>query len=475
MNRSPATGSSDALAGEMSRLSISGTDNNLGTLSPSVIFNRFVQSVEQGMFYAKRLQELEVQKTQSLEFPYTTQGETCALYNRISKLAEAETLIATYVNEAKNAAARSIIQRLTRSRLSSCSSTTRDLLARFEGYTTRVAREVLDTWGDDKYILAKVAEKLYQATQAELDGSLDAKDFYFFQSTDSHDWAEFWLGVLDRCPGGPTIFWGLTNGPDHPIPPHYLFRTFDHRSVGKNNQDVMASRASVDMAPTRRTDILSLGKFAAAEMLHQHLDPPRNGNGYSTEEYPDNLTSWTSSLLYAIQYAIYRCRKFKLDSSEVQICAVDVSKFPKGQFARDSELIRSVQNATNSQKQSKFFSFRLTRHEYYNGEYLSQGEVHLRGRSCFFSLGCLKRSGLYALYPELGQGDKNEWTKRVAALRSSWYYEKLQPIAQKDFEKAHEIAKACVPQDEMRADMRNIALMLLCFKDREGLPTVTGM
>lgn len=451
-----------------------GTDLDIPFVATIEAMEALFQSVERSVLCAKRLQELQADRTEPFTLPCTTQSKICALYDRISKLSEAESLIATKLNDTKDAVARSTVQRLIQVDSIPRSPTVSKLLALFDNDIIRVTRMALESSDDEKYVLAKVAEDLYRAAQTNELPPPDAPEDLPGESTDNHEWIEFWLKVLNRCPHGPTIF-QLEDGPDHPDSPRYLFRTFDQNSLGRTDQDAAASsRATFQNAPNSR-DFCSLDKAVAAKMLSNHLNPPRPTSSleYSSVGYSDNLTSWTSSLLYAIQYAIYRCRRFALTPSDVQICAVDVSKFPKGQFVRDSELIRLVESAATGERSRGFFNFRLKKHDYYNGEHLSQGLVYLRGRSFIFSLQCLEQSGLHELYPELAdQGDKNEWTNRVLALRRSWANEAPQPISDSDVKKAYEIVRGCcVPNPTARA----FALMLLCFKNREGFPTVKGM
>lgn len=85
------------------------------------------------------------------------------------------------------------------------------------------------------------------------------------------------------------------------------------------------------------------------------------------------MSSWTSSLLFAIQYAIYRCDRFRLSPSDVSICVLDPADFPRGQFMRDMTLIRAYREHIVSE----FFDFRLNRDDYNNGEHLSQGRVYI--------------------------------------------------------------------------------------------------
>lgn len=102
-------------------------------------------------------------------------------------------------------------------------------------------------------------------------------------------------------------------------------------------------------------------------MLHYHLNKKRLHEGSDS----DNLTSWTSSLLFGIQYAIYRCHIFKLSYSDVNIYMVDPRDFPHGQFIKDKILIEVYRGSADAESEADhFFDFRMNRHEYDNREYL---------------------------------------------------------------------------------------------------------
>jgi hypothetical protein len=150
-------------------------------------------------------------------------------------------------------------------------------------------------------------------------------------------WIDFWSQALQKCPDGPTLFVPAETlcSDDLPQASRYLFRAFDSDSSGLSNDTVVSSAASI------RSDleadhfiILSLGKRDASQRIHEHLNKrPFGGSG------SDNLMSWSNSLLFVIQYAIWRSQQRGWFPAEIHICAVDTDKFSKGQFARDMWLI----------------------------------------------------------------------------------------------------------------------------------------
>jgi hypothetical protein len=69
--------------------------------------------------------------------------------------------------------------------------------------------------------------------------------------------------------------------------PQYLFRTFDRKSSGRSDDNIVALMASVTKSPEeRRKDLLSLPKDEAIDMLYTHLTKQCCGG-----EYSDNLMS----------------------------------------------------------------------------------------------------------------------------------------------------------------------------------------
>lgn len=152
---------------------------------------------------------------------------------------------------------------------------------------------------------------------------------------DRQSWTDFWIRALNNSPAGPTLFYPPasfnTQSSNFNTVPKYLFRTFDKASSGRNDESVIASMASIiGSQGNSRTDILTLERERATELLYMHL----NKRCFDGEE-SDNLISWTSSLLFAIQYAVWRRRIRRCRPSDINICAVDTRSFPQGQFAQD--------------------------------------------------------------------------------------------------------------------------------------------
>lgn len=279
---------------------------------------------------------------------------------------------------------------------------------------------------------------------------------------DMKGWLDFWIGALKQSPNGPTLFYPPAGPHGSSLTmhvPRYLFRAFDAESSGINDGNVIASVASkYDRLQISRNDILSLDEQTAAKLLHAHLK-----KCCFSGERCDNLMSWTSSLLFAVQYAIWRKNKRGRSTSQVQICAIDTREFPLGQFIRDITLLEAYRAAAVEAggEMSNFLQFRLSRNEYYNGEYLSQGRLDHAGRSCMMSLEQLIRAGFYQLYPEFNEGTgRDQWTNRVRELRTSWAAEHR--TTDPDIELALTVGRQCFAHFELC----DIASLILTLKNR---------
>lgn len=178
--------------------------------------------------------------------------------------------------------------------------------------------------------------------------------------------------------------------------------------------------------------------------------------------------SWSSSLLFVIQYAIYRGHKFRRSLQDVKILAIDTTAFPLGQFARDLWLFRKCQSTNDGNPAMQRLVDLRNSCAYDSGEYLSQGTLNHKGRSCMMSLSDLIDAGLYELYPDFQDDDgARKWSSRVKELREEWGDEDC--TYSDDVELAFDIANECFPNFESL----DMALMLLAFQNRNV--TMNGM
>lgn len=452
-----------------------------------------VQSVKSLANYANSAEPLSV-------------SEACSLHGEIKKLEKSSSNIQAALDALHKATHHSIFCRL--SSYGSWSGIVRNkILPYFEKEIKDIIRDVLND-NADTTTLWRVAEECYaQATkpfgkldaenyfasleeaylQSPYDPDFESEEYYEHENRldvdedyaaafkdqtqrrsdarqqDREAWPKFWIAVLNKVPDGPTLFspparlrrqLSFLEGV-----PRYLFRTFDGASSGKNDSSVVASVASVLMPSISRHDLLSMDEDRATELLHQHLNKSCFGGSGS-----DNLMSWTSSLLFAIQYGIWRANIGRISLSDVQIYAVDTSNFPKGQFVQDVCLLEAYRAAAQGAGKDtrEFFRFRLENDDFYNGEYLSQGQVNHAGRSCAVTLEHLLNSGLRQLFPEFEDPKGAEkWTNRVLELRRNWSLEQL--TTDQEIEFALQVACRCFE----KYNSSEIALILLSFKNRK--------
>jgi hypothetical protein len=287
-------------------------------------------------------------------------------------------------------------------------------------------------------------------------------------------WMRFWFDMLAQQSNGPTLFWPLPSSEySEPLPdtPRFLFRAFDRESSGFCSDIIAASDAVPCNSEESKTDIRSLTREQISERLGKHA------NRVSQRTPSDNLVSWSSSLLFVIQGAIYRSYTVGLEPADVRICALDTTEFPVGQFANGRWLIGSCHNPEDHHRRSsrerqamhRLHHLRQSSHD--NGEYFSQGLLYHGDRpSNLVSLQKLLDCGLAGhLYPELAEHHgKSQWTKRVRTLRSAWKQES-ETISQ-EIERALRIANFCFP----RLDRFDMAITLLMFKNRMTIDGVDG-
>jgi hypothetical protein len=403
----------------------------------------------------------------------------------------------------------SVIERL-RSLGGQSTTPTFKILSHFDKQIKDIVREVVNNTSD-RDVLWKVAEECYNQANSP-SGTLHADDYFIpieeaclgwpydsdFESEEYYEhenrldvdedyaaafqerterrsetrrkerqsWPDFWIKVLNNSPAGRTLFYPPASFSalflNFDAVPQYLFRTFDRASSGRNDESVIASCASIiGSHESSRTDILTLERRVATKLLYMHLT-----KSCFAGEGSDNLMSWTSSLLFALQYAVWRLKTRGCHPSEIKICAVNTQKFPRGQFVQDISLLKAyhatAQGLQAGNPMREFFNFRLENENYYNGEYLSQGALNHTGRSCVVPLEDLIQAGLFQLYPEFkdDRGSK-KWTKRVLELRQNWSAE--QGTTDQEIQLALQVAGSCFAQFETS----KLASILLTFKNRK--------
>jgi len=182
-----------------------------------------------------------------------------------------------------------------------------------------------------------------------------------------------------------------------------------------------------------------------------------------------NLISWTSSLLFALQYGLYRHRgcKDKPDLSQIFLLILDTREFPKGTFIKDIEIMEVFAQSEFIQQKTleDFLQFRKSDRGYYFGEYLTQGDLCIQGRCVQTSMQRIIDVGLFELQPELGDESKwDKWADRVVSLRKQLEVSQNPPSAtHAEVRKAIVIAEACFGNFWVVP----VAAMLLALKHRK--------
>lgn len=283
-------------------------------------------------------------------------------------------------------------------------------------------------------------------------------------------WVAFWTQVLDKCPGGPTLFNPANFGssgsnmsymfPFSTDVPRYLYRVVESSIFYGESLELAASNmwlSSGDQPGQAAPDLLSLDPEVAAKKLIHHL-----ARWHTSDD--DNLVSWSSSLKHALQSAICRF-DFSGLSYKIFVCVVDTTRFPIRQFARDRWLLRVYRDTEAARGLGRFYDALLDDQSVYNGEFFSQGMVDLKGRSSICNLLELESAGVQGLYPELYINSRDLLRHachyRVTELRRQWSTRCKSSL--EDIERAVSIAeKFGAPIDPME-----VAIQLLAFKNRK--------
>ncbi|KAK1089541.1 hypothetical protein LTR33_000017 [Friedmanniomyces endolithicus] len=180
------------------------------------------------------------------------------------------------------------------------------LLSHFKPKIRAIIGDTLGSIGGNPNVLSTVLEKCYEQSSSQ-GGELHIDGYFAPLYEASPAWpydpdyeAEQYNDDEDRLQVDEDY---AEAERDLPESPRYLFRTFDSASSGKSDEDMVASSASIYMPGISRDDLLSLEPKEACKKLCVHLGKTCFGDA----DHADNLMSWSSSLLFVLQYAIWRC------------------------------------------------------------------------------------------------------------------------------------------------------------------------
>ncbi|KAL8719362.1 MAG: hypothetical protein Q9225_003619 [Loekoesia sp. 1 TL-2023] len=231
--------------------------------------------------------------------------------------------------------------------------------------------------------------------------------------------------------------------------PRYLFRITTPDSDATTDRHWVKSKAARYRRTNSTKDIFESYPNSAldpsstvAKMLNKHL----RWSGRHPDA--DNFVSWTSSLLFALQYMFYRHMKDGSDLAKIYLCIIDTLSFPKGIFLRDMDLIRAYSAYDEDLK--SFEDLRRRKHGYltgfyYFGEYLSQGALKIEGQCQLVSSQAIVDNGLYSLRSDIPM---EGFANAIVQLREVFYQttDEPQPFKKEELKAAIDIAKLFEPR-----------------------------
>ncbi|KAJ5636266.1 uncharacterized protein N7484_009579 [Penicillium longicatenatum] len=214
--------------------------------------------------------------------------------------------------------------------------------------------------------------------------------------------------------------------------PQYLFRVSFHRkSDGETTKIWAKSKDAKESNTGQETNILDGDRTDMADMLWRHLQW-RSGS-------PSNLLSWTSSLLFALQYMFYRHHRDRVALEDITLFIIDTAQFPKEAFARDMDLISIFSKFDSRLRNLQELRTRNTSNCsecYYFGEYFSQGALKIEGKCGSATAREIIDNGLFYLRAEFidSLNDEKKWAKRVLELRQCFIEVKVGDETQDELE-----------------------------------------
>ena len=153
--------------------------------------------------------------------------------------------------------------------------------------------------------------------------------------------------------------------------------------------------------------------------------------------------------------------------SDISLLIVDTCCFPRGTFIKDMEIMGFFAPHMHDPHRDleDFIQLRTNGMGYYFGEYLTQGDMDIKGRCAVTNMQEMIRAGSFGLKPELS--DKSKWNllaKRVLELRQCFEPPGDVPSAtHAEVWGAITVAKICFGD---HWDLP-VALMLLALKRRQ--------
>lgn len=237
--------------------------------------------------------------------------------------------------------------------------------------------------------------------------------------------------------------------------PRYLFRVASPLSSGTTNGIWVRSKSAYQNRNFFTEDIFfglnAEKRTTIARTLNLHL------RWWPQDDVTDNFVSWTSSLLFAIQYIYYRHLSPDDGSSleDIKLYAIDTTRFPKGTFLCDLDLIDTFWEHDDHPPGKDLENFRSFRNgpKLYFGEYLSQGSLKIEGKCEIISAQSLfEGDRLRRLQPHFQALDdlpfrngKPLWANEVIRLRNViWQATDVRVLSPQEMEGRLEAVKEIV-------------------------------
>lgn len=184
--------------------------------------------------------------------------------------------------------------------------------------------------------------------------------------------------------------------------PSYLWRVYANDTKGFNSASNFASAAAIN--GTGHPRMTAIPYQECRTMLTKHL---------SWADIEDSeFISWTSSLLYAIQYAVRKTKNLQNARAvskewDIKICLLNNRVANVSTYAA-SDLIEVYDLPSEGECHP----------EYHTNEYITHGHIFFDECASVVSLERLRAAGLFELVPELDEeGKKHQLYLRVHELR----------------------------------------------------------
>ncbi|KAF4497982.1 hypothetical protein FAGAP_5841 [Fusarium agapanthi] len=249
--------------------------------------------------------------------------------------------------------------------------------------------------------------------------------------------------------------------------PTYLFRLHVPRSKGYTNTLRVVAPGFLRRAASHRDgllcgqDLLQLPTEKAASRLKDHLLWHCNRRNKS----PCNLMSWSSSLLFLLQYALYRHTKdFEPEPQfpTIKIIMIDTRDFLEKTFLHDLDALEWLGEELDPELRELYDR---RKGQFYFGEYLTQGRLDIEGKCVEMTMQQLVDGGLFTVIcPALNKPNNNwaDWAITVCELRVG--IKESHVVRQKQIRSALFLARDCVGEKFLVP----FALMLLGLQSRQS-------